>query len=170
MRSHWLTAMAAGSDDHEIVVDIDSGTFGHRVSMLDLNPAQLARFRDIGRLVELPDRPGVVETALALSGSAAQSKVQAYPGDADFFERVNILTPTREARVRDPRRAHAGQGADHAGGPDHRFMEMRLGSYPERRRPRRTAPEAGRLGGVDAGRGRGGRRSRSRAPTAPPSR
>src|SRR5687767_1147190 len=88
----WLTAMAAGSEGSEVVVDIDSGTFGHRVSMLDLNTAQLARFRDIGRLVEIPDRPGVVETALALSGSAAQSKVQAYPGDADFFERINIRT------------------------------------------------------------------------------
>ena len=40
--------------------------------------------------------PGVVETALALSGSAAQSKIQSYPGDCDYFERVNILAPTRE--------------------------------------------------------------------------
>src|SRR5690349_4794489 len=73
----WLTAMAARDADQDVVVDIESGTFGHQVAMLDFNPAQLARFREIGRLVELPDRPGVVETALALSGSAAQSKVQA---------------------------------------------------------------------------------------------
>ena len=38
---------------------------------------------------------GKVETALALSGSAAQSKIQTYPGDCDFFERVNIIAPTR---------------------------------------------------------------------------
>jgi hypothetical protein len=126
----WLTAMAAGSGDSEIVVDIDSGTFGHRVSMLDLNTAQLARFRDIGRLVELPDRPGVVETALALSGSAAQSKVQAYPGDADFFERVNIITPTREDACRILAELMREKARSSAGGPDHRFMEMRLGSYP----------------------------------------
>ena len=126
----WLSAMAAGSEDSEIVVDMDSGTFGHRVSMLDLNPAQLARFREIGQLVEVPDRPGVVETALALSGSAAQSKVQAYPGDADFFERINILAPTREEAcailvdlMREKARASAG-------GPNHRFMDMRFGSYP----------------------------------------
>jgi hypothetical protein len=126
----WLTAMAAGSEDSEIVVDMDSGTFGHRVSMLDLNSAQLSRFRDIGRLVEIPDRPGVVETALALSGSAAQSKVQAYPGDADFFERINIIAPTREDAcsiltdlMREKARASAG-------GPNHRFMDMRFGSYP----------------------------------------
>ena len=126
----WLTAMAAGADESEIVVDIDSGTFGHRVSMLDLNPSQLARFRDIGRLVEIPDRPGVVETALALSGSAAQSKVQAYPGDADFFERINIITPTREEACRVLAELVREKARTSAGGPNHRFVDLRLGSYP----------------------------------------
>ena len=126
----WLSAMAAGSGDSEIVVDMDSGTFGHRVSMLDLNTAQLARFREIGRLVEIPDRPGVVETALALSGSAAQSKVQAYPGDADFFERVNIITPTREEACRVLAELMCEKARATAGGPNHRFMDMRMGSYP----------------------------------------
>ncbi len=126
----WLTAMAAGADESEIVVDIDSGTFGHRVSMLDLNPAQLARFREIGRLVEVPDRPGVVETALALSGSAAQSKVQAYPGDADFFERINIITPTREEACRVLAKVLCEKVRSSAGGPNHRFVDLRLGSYP----------------------------------------
>jgi hypothetical protein len=126
----WLSAMAAGSGDSEIVVDMDSGTFGHRVSMLDLNTAQLARFREIGKLVEIPDRPGVVETALALSGSAAQSKVQAYPGDADFFERINILTPTREEACRILAELMCEKARASAGGPNHRFMDMRMGSYP----------------------------------------
>jgi hypothetical protein len=127
----WLTAMAARSEGSEVVVDIASGTFGHRVTMLDFNPAQLARFREIGRLVELPDRPGVVETALALSGSAAQSKVQAYPGDADYFERVNIKTPTREEACRVLAGLMREKALSTAGGPDYRFIEMRLGSYPE---------------------------------------
>lgn len=126
----WLTAMAAGSGNSEIVVDIDSGTFGHRVSMLDLNPSQLARFREIGRLVEVPDRPGVVETALALSGSAAQSKVQAYPGDADFFERINIRTSTREEACQILAELLCEKARSSAGGPNHRFMDLRLGSYP----------------------------------------
>ncbi len=126
----WLTAMAAGSGASEVVVDIASGTFGHRVSMLDLNPAELSRFRDIGRLVEVPDRPGVVETALALSGSAAQSKVQAYPGDADFFERVNIRAATREEACRILAEVMCDKARSSAGGPDHRFMDMRFGSYP----------------------------------------
>ena len=43
--------------------------------------------------MDFDDAPGVVETALALSGSAAQSKIQTYPGDCDYFERVNILAP-----------------------------------------------------------------------------
>jgi hypothetical protein len=126
----WLTAMAAGGDGREVVVDLHSGTFGHRVSMLDLNTAQLARFRAIGQLVEVPDRPGVVETALALSGSAAQSKVQAYPGDADFFERINIRTPTREEACRVLADLLREKALTTAGGPDHRFMDLRLGSYP----------------------------------------
>jgi hypothetical protein len=126
----WLTVMAAGSGASEVVVDIGSGTFGHRVSMLDLDPTALARFRDIGRLVEVPDRPGVVETALALSGSAAQSKVQAYPGDADFFERVNIRASTRDEACRILVELMCEKARSSAGGPDHRFMDMRLGSYP----------------------------------------
>ena len=98
--------------------------------MLDLNTAQLARFRDIGNLVEIPDRPGVVETALALSGSAAQSKVQAYPGDADFFERINIITPTREEACRVLVDLMREKARSSAGGPNHRLMDMRFGSYP----------------------------------------
>ena len=95
----WLTAMAAmqAGDDDDVVVDIKTGVFGHRVTMLDFSPAELEHFRRIGRLVEFEDRPGVVETALALSGSAAQSKIQVYPGDADFFERVNIRAESHHA-------------------------------------------------------------------------
>src|SRR3989304_3634894 len=84
----WLGAMAAGSGG-DIVVDSRAGVFGHKVSMLDFAPQDLERFRAIGRLVEFQDEPGVVETALALSGSAAQSKIQSYPGDCDYFARVN---------------------------------------------------------------------------------
>ncbi len=89
----WLSAMAADSGG-EIVFDAGSGVFGHRVSMLDFSPAHLAHFRAVGRIVGFDDRPGV-ETALALSGSAAQSKIQTNPGDCDYFERVNIHAATR---------------------------------------------------------------------------
>ena len=91
----WLTAMTVNQGD-EIAVDEASGVFGHRVTMLDFSDDDLAHFRKIGKMVEFHDQPGKVETALALSGSAAQSKVQTYPGDADYFERVNIIADTRE--------------------------------------------------------------------------
>ena len=37
---------------------------------------------------------------LALSGSAAQSKIQSYPGDADYFERVHITADARDDACR----------------------------------------------------------------------
>jgi hypothetical protein len=33
---------------------------------------------------------------LAIAGSTAQSRIQAFPADADFFERVHITAPTRD--------------------------------------------------------------------------
>ncbi len=92
----WLTAIHASKDEEDIVFDDRTGVFGHKVSMLDFSPEDLAHFRKIGRMVEFKDIPGKVETALALSGSAAQSKIQLYPGDADYFERINILAETRD--------------------------------------------------------------------------
>ena len=92
----WLTSMAATKDGDQITMDTRSGVFGHNITMLDFSPQELEYFRRIGRIVEFEDVPGVVETALALSGSAAQSKIQSYPGDCDYFERINILAPTRE--------------------------------------------------------------------------
>lgn len=94
----WLTAVAAAGSG-EVVLDHASGTFGALVSMLDFSPEDLAHFRAVCGLVGFDDAPGV-ETALALSGSAAQSKVQTYPGDCDYFERINILAPTREEACR----------------------------------------------------------------------
>ncbi len=91
----WLAALDDTSAA-EVTVDAEAGIFGHRVSMLDFSPRDLARFRRIGEIVEVTGAEGVVESALALSGSAAQSKIQSYPGDCDYFERLNIKAPTRE--------------------------------------------------------------------------
>jgi hypothetical protein len=92
----WIEQMRAEDVGDGIVVDVDSGVFGHRSTMLDLDQADLAHFRRVGRIVSIGDRPGRVATALALSGSAAQNRVQAYPADADFFERVNITAASRD--------------------------------------------------------------------------
>src|SRR5947209_9342065 len=91
----WVAAIEAEATGGDVVIDVDSGVYGHRVTMLDFSPADLARFRAIGKIVGFEDRPGVT-TALALSGSAAQSKIQSYPGDCDYFERVHITAETRD--------------------------------------------------------------------------
>lgn len=126
----WLAAIAAdaASDDH--IVEHESGVFGHRVSMLDFTPRDLERFRRIGEIVEVTGPEGVVEGALALSGSAAQSKIQSFPGDCDYFQRVNITADSREDACRimaDIMRAAARRTAT---GDPFQFLEGKLGSYP----------------------------------------
>ena len=126
----WLTAMAATQAGGDIVVDARSGVFGHKVSMLDFSPADLEHFRTIGRLVEFHDEPGVVETALALSGSAAQSKIQSFPGDCDYFERVNIKAATRDEACRILGRLMREKSLGTAKGPTFQLIEVKFGSYP----------------------------------------
>ncbi|HEY5271576.1 MAG TPA: hypothetical protein VII97_14665 [Anaerolineales bacterium] len=126
----WLTAIAATQGSDDLVVDSRDGVFGYKVTMLDFSPKDLDYFRQIGKIVEIPDRPGVVETALALSGSAAQSKIQSYPGDCDYFERVNIKAASREEACRilsDVMREKAIQTMK---GPTFQLIEVKFGSYP----------------------------------------
>ncbi len=128
----WLTAMAARRPgDDEIVMDVKSGVFGHKVTMLDFSSADLAHFREIGRLVEFQDRPGVVETALALSGSAAQSKIQVYPGDADFFERVNIRAESWQAACNLLAEIMREKALSTFKGPTFQLIEVKMGNYQE---------------------------------------
>jgi len=126
----WLTAMAAEKTEGGIVMDERTGVFGHRVSMLDFSDADLEHFRKLGRLVEFKDVPGVIETALALSGSAAQSKIQTYPGDADYFERINILADTRESACRILADLIRQKALEFARGPNYLLTEVKFGSYP----------------------------------------
>ena len=125
----WLTQMSL-KDREEITIDARSGVFGHNISMLDFSPQDLEYFRRVGRIVEFADIPGELETALALSGSAAQSKIQSYPGDCDYFERLNILAPSREeacavlARVLREKALSAFQS------PGYQLIEIKYGSHP----------------------------------------
>jgi hypothetical protein len=124
----WLAAVAAAGGG-EVVVDDAAGVFGHRVSMLDFSPEDLAHFRAIGRLVGFDDAPGV-ETALALSGSAAQSKIQTYPGDCDYFERINILAPTRDDACRRLAALMREKTLATLSGDTYRLIEVKFGNYP----------------------------------------
>ncbi len=126
----WLTAMAAEEGQEAVSYDERSGVFGHKVAMLDFSPVELERFRQIGRIVEFKDEAGVVETALAISGSSAQSKVQTYPGDMDFFERVNILAPDREAACRILARIMREKALEARRGPSYQLIQVRFGNYP----------------------------------------
>ncbi|HEY60248.1 MAG TPA: hypothetical protein G4N92_06145 [Anaerolineae bacterium] len=127
----WLTAIAVAQQDEDIAMDIKSGVFGHKVTMLDFSDAELAHFRKIGALVGFEDQPGVVETALALSGSAAQSKIQKYPGDADYFERVNIKADSKEDACCILAKIMHAKVRDTLKGPTYQLIEVKLGSYPE---------------------------------------
>jgi hypothetical protein len=126
----WLTAISAAKSEGEVVVDTKSGVFGHKITLLDFSTEDLAYFRKIGDLVEIHDRPGVVETALALSGSAAQSKIQTYPGDCDYFERVNIKADTREEACRLLANVIRDKPLAKAEGPTYQLIEVKMGSYP----------------------------------------
>ncbi len=126
----WLTNIAAWRATDDVTFDERTGVFGHKVVMLDFSAEELAHFREIGRLVEFKDQPGVVETALALSGSSAQSKIQAYPGDADYFERVNIIAATQEEACHILAGLMRDKVLATAKGPTYQFIEAKFGSYP----------------------------------------
>jgi hypothetical protein len=126
----WLTAMAAEQGESAIVQDSRTGVFGHKVSMLDFSDADLEHFRKIGRLVEFADVPGKIETALALSGSAAQSKIQSYPGDADYFERINILADSRQAACQTLAEQMRRKALETVKGPTHLLIEVKFGNFP----------------------------------------
>lgn len=69
--AEWVAAMATEAAGGDLVMDVDSGVYGHRVSMLDFQPQDLARFREMAKVVGFEDRPPRVLTALSISGSAA---------------------------------------------------------------------------------------------------
>jgi hypothetical protein len=124
----WIASMAAEAKGGDIMVDVDTGVFGHRASMLDLDPADLARFQKIAPIVGFENRPGV-QTALALSGSSAQSRIQAYPADADFFERINIQALTREEACRVLGDVMRDKALATMTAATHRLWEVKLGTW-----------------------------------------
>src|SRR5206468_9005767 len=55
--AEWVAAMETEASGGELVVDVDSGVYGHRVTMLDFQPEDLARFREMALVVGFEDRP-----------------------------------------------------------------------------------------------------------------
>jgi hypothetical protein len=126
----WMTALVSMKSSMDIAVDPNTGVFGNKIVMLDFSPHELAHFREIGRLVEFQDEAGVVETALALSGSSAQSKIQTYPGDCDYFERVNIIAETRQEACQVLSRIMREKALSSLKGPTYQLLEVKFGNYP----------------------------------------
>jgi hypothetical protein len=129
--TQWLTAVAATqSAAGDFAVDAQAGIFGHSVTLLDFDPKVLARYRRLADIVQIPDRAGV-ETAISLSGSAAQSRVQLFPGDADFFERVNVLSPTREESCRIAGEVIRDKALAQLQGENYDLVEVKWGTFQQ---------------------------------------
>lgn len=127
----WLTSMAAYRGSGQISMDTRSGVFGHNITMLDFSDKELDYFRRVGKIVEFEDIPGKVETALALSGSSAQSKIQSYPGDCDYFERINILAPTRSEACNILAEIMRKKALDSMQGAMYQLIEVKFGEHPQ---------------------------------------
>ena len=125
--SQWLTAMAA-SDSMTWEVDEEAGIYGHEITLLDFDKATLDRYRRIADIVQLPDLPHV-ETAISLAGSAAQGVIQRYPGDCDYFERVNIKADTREEACRILADLMRDKALNTFEGPNFDLIEVRFGTW-----------------------------------------
>jgi hypothetical protein len=126
----WLQSINENTGDDDLVADKETGIFGHKVTMLDFDPQDVARFRAIGKIVEFEDIPGLMETALSIAGSAAQSRMQAYPGDCDFFERVNIIAPTRAECCQIFARELRKKALDFLSGSNYQLIQLKFGCYP----------------------------------------
>jgi len=126
--AHWLTAMAASQAGADWAVDEEIGIFGHKVTLLDFDPETLERYRRIADIVQLPDLSNV-ETAISLSGSAAQGRVQRYPGDCDYFERVNIKASTREEACKVLADLMRDKALEYFEGPNYQLVEVKFGTW-----------------------------------------
>jgi hypothetical protein len=128
--SEWVAAMATEASGGDLVMDVNTGVYGHRVSMLDFQPEDLARFRDMAKIVGFEDRPPEVLTALSISGSAAQSKINAFPADCDFFERVHIKADTRDDACAILADLIHEKALATGSGPGYRLWEVKFGTHP----------------------------------------
>jgi len=127
--AQWLTAMAAAEAmEGDWMVDEEAGIYGHEITLLDFDRETLERYRRIADIVQLQDKPNV-ETAVSLAGSAAQGRIQRYPGDCDYFERVNIHAGTREAACRILADLMREKALAYMEGPNYRLVEVKFGTW-----------------------------------------
>jgi hypothetical protein len=105
------------------------GVFGLDDVVGDFDAAGVEAVRGIAAMIRTTPRDDV-RSAMALAGSAAQSKFQLFPGDCDFFERVHIIAPSREDAVALLATTMIESVAATFTNPRLQFVEMKLGLYP----------------------------------------
>ncbi|MGH8909649.1 MAG: hypothetical protein ACRD0K_24955 [Egibacteraceae bacterium] len=109
--------------------ETEQGVYGLAAVVADFDDADLATLRRVAEAIRTTDRPGV-QAAIALAGSAAQSKFQLYPGDCDFFERVHVQAETRAEAITTLVNTMIETIARAFPHPELQFSEMVLGLYP----------------------------------------
>ncbi len=141
----WMLAVAAteaAQESERIAADLDAGIFGDRVSLLDFDPDDLAHFRGLVPHVRIEPHPQI-QSAISIAGSAAQGKIQLFPGDCDYFERVHVRASTAEEAARVFREAFRATALRAVAEPDIVLLEADLGAYTEPVVQRGVAVDAG---------------------------
>ena len=116
------------TDDEQLLQTTDEGVFGLAAVVRDFDDADLAKLRRLAEAVRTPDDAGL-RAAIALAGSAAQSEFQLFPADCDFFERVHISAPTRDAALERLASSMIATVARLFVHPELQFVEMKLGLH-----------------------------------------
>jgi hypothetical protein len=114
--------------DDEMLHETDDGVYGLAEVVADFDDRDLRTLRRLAAVVRTAGRPDVV-SAIALAGSAAQSKFQLFPGDCDFFERVHIRAGSRDDAIRTLIAVMIDTVARAFPDPDLQFSEMKLGLH-----------------------------------------
>jgi len=125
----WIIAVSEAERESAFAQDAQTGVFGHRISLMDFDPSELGHFRRLAQMVRLARRDGV-ESAIAIAGSSAQGKVQLFPGDVDFFERINIKAASESAARQILRELMRETALRAFTTPDIVLIEVNFGIYP----------------------------------------
>ncbi len=126
----WIVAVSAAEHEAALAQDAATGIFGHRISLMDFDAQELDYFRRLAQRVRAARHPNI-ESAIAIAGSAAQGKVQLFPGDNDFFERVNIKAETLDAARQTWREVLRETARRAFAEPDIVLVEANFGVYPK---------------------------------------
>jgi hypothetical protein len=134
----WIAAASAAG--RELAAHPAADVFGHPLSLLDFDPADLPHLRVLAARIRTMHRQDT-RSAIAIAGSAAQGLVHPFPGDCDFYERLHLEAPderSARARLSSILRETAVRVMDD---PDLVLIEVNMGVYPQavttRGQPRR---------------------------------